>query len=63
MPRRGMKPDLNGYRERWKVERTFAWLFNFRRLIVRWEHDYHIFLLSLSLLASLSFWGQFRDDF
>ncbi|MCL0036673.1 hypothetical protein M1N47_04650 [Dehalococcoidia bacterium] len=24
--------------------RTFAWLFNFRRLIVRWGHDHHIFL-------------------
>ena len=47
LPRRGKKPDLNGYRERWKVERTFAWLFNFRRLIVRWERDYHIFLAFL----------------
>jgi transposase len=26
------------YRERYKVERSFAWLGNFRRLIVRWEH-------------------------
>jgi Transposase DDE domain len=24
-------------RRRWKVERTFAWLGNFRRLLVRWE--------------------------
>ena len=28
---------LRRYRRRWKVERTFAWLGNFRRLLVRWE--------------------------
>ena len=39
------KPSLNDgrtlrrYRKRWKIERTFAWLGNFRRLLVR--HDYH----------------------
>ena len=27
----------SGYAERWKVERTFAWLGNFRRLLVRHE--------------------------
>jgi transposase len=26
---------LRRYRKRWKVERTFAWLQNFRRLLVR----------------------------
>ncbi len=26
-----------GYAERWKVERTFTWLGNFRRLLVRHE--------------------------
>jgi transposase len=26
------------YAKRWKVERTFAWLGNYRRLLVRWEH-------------------------
>ena len=25
------------YRHRWKIERTFAWLGNFRRLVVRYE--------------------------
>jgi transposase len=40
------KPSLNDgrelrrYRKRWKIERTFAWLGNFRRLLVR--HDYHL---------------------
>ena len=28
---------LRRYRKRWKIERTFAWLGNFRRLLVR--HD------------------------
>ena len=31
---------LRRYRKRWKIERLFAWLFNFRRLVVRFE--YHI---------------------
>ncbi len=29
---------LRRYRRRWKVERFFAWLHNFRRLVVRWEY-------------------------
>jgi transposase len=33
---------LQRYRRRWKVERTFAWLGNFRRLVVRRER--HIML-------------------
>lgn len=28
---------LRRYRKRWKIERTFAWIGNFRRLVVRWE--------------------------
>jgi transposase len=28
---------LRRYKRRWKVERTFAWLGNSRRLVVRWE--------------------------
>ena len=31
---------LRRYKRRWKVERTFSWWGNFRRLVVRW--DYHI---------------------
>jgi transposase len=29
---------LRRYRRRWKMERLFAWLFNFRRLVVRYEY-------------------------
>ena len=32
------------YRRRWKIERTFAWLQNFRRLVNRWEYDVVNFL-------------------
>lgn len=28
---------LRRYKRRWKVERFFAWLNNFRRLVTRWE--------------------------
>ncbi len=28
---------LRRYRRRWKVERLFAWLKNYRRLLIRWE--------------------------
>jgi transposase len=28
---------LRRYKRRWKVERLFAWLFNFRRLVTRYE--------------------------
>jgi transposase len=30
---------LRRYRRRWKVERTLAWLGNYRRLLVRWERN------------------------
>jgi len=30
---------LRRYRRRWIIERTFAWLGNFRRLVVRWERS------------------------
>lgn len=31
---------LRRYRKRWRVERLFAWLHHFRRLVIRWE--YHV---------------------
>lgn len=31
---------MRRYRRRWKIERLFAWLQNFRRLVVRYE--YHL---------------------
>jgi transposase len=38
-------------RERWVVERTFAWLHNFRRLRVRWERDPALHLAFMQLAA------------
>jgi transposase len=35
---------LRRYRRRWKIERLFAWLQNFRRLIVRYEYHVQNFL-------------------
>jgi transposase len=34
---------LRRYRRRWKVERTFAWLGNFRRLVVRYERSLKVY--------------------
>ena len=35
---------LRRYKRRWKVERLFAWLQNFRRLVVRYEYKVENFL-------------------
>ncbi len=35
---------LRRYRRRWKIERLFAWLQNFRRVVNRWEHNVLNFL-------------------
>ena len=34
---------LRRYRRRWKIERTIAWLGNFRRVGVRWDRDITIY--------------------
>lgn len=44
---RGITQDgrpLRRYRRRWRVERLFAWLHNFRRLVIRWEYHVENFL-------------------
>ncbi|WP_202901706.1 IS5 family transposase [Bryobacter aggregatus] len=35
---------LRRYRRRWRVERLFAWLHHFRRLVTRWEYHVENFL-------------------
>ena len=44
-PHRGVRrsptqegPPLRRYRNRWRVERLFAWLHHFRRPVIRWEY-------------------------
>jgi transposase len=47
---------LRRYRRRWNVERTFAWLGNFRRLLGRWEVNismYQAFFHVACLLMTL----------
>ena len=40
---------LRRYKRRWKVERLFAWLGNFRRLVVRYEHKLENFVAFVKL--------------
>ena len=44
---------LKRYRRRWKIERLFAWLQNFRRLVVRYERHAENFRGMLQLASSL----------
>jgi transposase len=34
---------LRRYKRRWKIERVFAWLGKYRRLVVRWDHNVNIY--------------------
>jgi transposase len=58
-PKPGRPPKAGpGYAERWKVERTFAWLGNFRRLLVRHERylsTFRAFFLLALILISLRY--------
>ncbi len=40
---------LRPYRRRWHVERLFAWMMRFRRLVTRWEYHEANFLGMLQL--------------
>lgn len=40
---------LRRTRRRWTVERFFAWLHNYRRIVVRWERDVENFLAMVHL--------------
>jgi transposase len=47
---------LRRYKRRWRVERTFSWLGNSRRLVVRWDRDiviYNAFFHVACLLLTL----------
>ncbi len=47
------KRKLRRYHRRWKVERLFAWLQNFRRLTTRWEWHIENYLGMLHLACIL----------
>ena len=42
---------LRRYRRRWKIERLFAWLHNFRRVVTRWEYHAANFLGMVQLVC------------
>jgi transposase len=47
---------LRRYKRRWKVERTFAWIGQFKRLLVRWEYKiqmYRAFFLIACIIITL----------
>jgi transposase len=43
-------------RWRWVVERTFAWLHNYRRLRIRWERDPIVHMAFLTLACAFICW-------
>ena len=52
---------LRRYRRRWTIERLFAWLGNFRRLVVRYEHHALNYLGFVHLGCILILLRQFRQ--
>jgi len=44
---------LRRYRRRWKIERLFAWLHNFRRVVIRWEYYAGNFLGMVQLACAV----------
>lgn len=57
-PTRSRKPTQDGrilrrYRRRWKVERLFAWLHNYRRIVIRWEYHPENFLGMVHLACAV----------
>ena len=51
--------ELRRYKRRWKVERTFAWLGNFRRLVVRYERKHWIYRAFIHVACVLITLRQF----
>ena len=50
---------LRRYRRRWKVERLFAWLHNFRRIVTRWDYHLEFYLGFVQLGCILILLRQF----
>ena len=55
--------QLRRYIRRWKIERVFAWLHNYRRLVTRWDYKSENFLqfiqLAMMKLTLNRFWDRF----
>ncbi len=52
---------LRRYKRRWKIERLFAWLQNFRRLVVRYEYGRSLRIQGGELLGHGATWVH-RDS-
>jgi len=44
---------LRRYRRRWKIERTMAWIQNFRRLVVRYDRKISMFTAHVQLACTM----------
>jgi transposase len=51
--------SLRRYRRRWKIERTIAWLGNYRRLVVRYERNTKMFLAFVQIACLMITLRQF----
>ena len=40
---RPVTADRETYKQRFKVERSFSWIGNYRRLLIRWEHHFSVY--------------------
>ena len=52
--RRGVETATRLGRQRWVIERSFAWLTGYRRLTVRYERSARLFTAFLTLAATLT---------
>ena len=50
------------YRQRFKVERSFAWLGNFRRLLIRWERQFSVYRGFFTVAALLLCVRRLQDQ-
>jgi transposase len=45
--------ELRRYKRRWKVERLFAWIGNFKRTVVRYEYNWRNYLGFVQLACAM----------
>jgi len=45
--------EVDYFWRRWKIERLFAWLHNFRRVVIRWEYYPENFLGMVQLACAV----------
>jgi len=50
---------LRRYKRRWKIERSIAWLFHYRRLVVRYERHDYLFLGLIQLACVFTMLKRF----